>query len=103
MARNQSFYQEEVVATLTAASSGGNTSALSGYGPTVGLALYVNVTTITGSGATLTVFLDESFDGGTTWALGTKSTAGLTATGVTKLVQTDPFPDTIRVRWTITG
>ena len=64
--------------------------------------VYISITATSGSGApTLTIIVQDSDDGGTTWYTHTAS-SGLTATGQTPLNLTN-FGKTIRISWTITG
>lgn len=72
--------------------------------------LLVNVTAVSGTASpTLTLFVDTSSDGGTTWFQIATATA-ITATGTSVIAlgagsSATPvlFGDTIRLRWTISG
>lgn len=83
-----------------------------------GAEIFVNVTAVSGTTPTMTVRLQESFDGGTTWRdvdTTNAQTASITATGVSKLViypgvataanasLNGVLPRTFRLAWTIGG
>jgi hypothetical protein len=64
--------------------------------------LRMNVTTASGTSPTLAVVVEDSIDGGATWnTIG--SFAQKTAAGREVINITEPFADTVRARWTISG
>jgi hypothetical protein len=83
-----------------------------------GASIFVNVTAVSGTTPTMTVRLQESFDGGTTWRdvdTTNLQTASITGTGISKLVVypgvttaanaslNSVLPRTFRLAWTIGG
>lgn len=86
----------------TAVTAAGNSGALTGYGNVGDIRAQLSVTSITGTTPNLTVFVEDSVDGGVTWAtLGTFT--AVTAAGSQSISITGPHGDQFRVRWNITG
>ena len=68
------------------------------------LDLFVNVTGLTGTSPTVTVFLQSSPDGGTTWAnVPGATTAALSANGEVEISSVQGIGDLVRVGWTLGG
>ncbi len=95
--------------TLTAGSSTGSStaSALTGLSPYREALITLNCTAASGTAPTLTVRIQASDDGGTTWYdLPNAAFTQLTATGVQTLclgMPNNSFGDTVRAAWTIGG
>lgn len=93
--------REQPVASAARTASG-NSGALAGYGPASSLRAQLNVTAASGTTPSLTVLVEDSVDGGTTWnTVGTfaaKTAAGREVINITGL-----FGELLRVSWTITG
>ena len=94
-------YTETLVAS-GAKTASGQTSALTGYGVVNTMRLQLAATAVSGTTPTLTVVVEDTLDGGTNWnQVGTFTQ--VTATGAQVINISQPFSDTIRVRWTIGG
>jgi hypothetical protein len=93
---------ERPFAAQTAVTGAGNSGALTGYGNINSIRAQLNVTAITGTTPSLTVFIEDSVDGGATWAVVGTFTA-VTAAGAQTISVAGPFGDQLRVRWAITG
>lgn len=89
-----------------ARTASGNSGPNSWYAPTTGLIIQANVTAVSGTTPTLTLILEDSVDGGTTWNTHTTVLNAVTATGVTvarlNLVAT-PCAEMHRYRWVVGG
>lgn len=91
---------ENVVASA-ARTANGDSGVLAGYGQPKTLRAQLNVTAISGVGATLDVVIEDTLDG-TNWnVVGTF--AQKSATGREVINVTNPFADRLRVRWTVAG
>lgn len=89
-----------VVHPATARTASGTAPGVHDLGESSYVAVYVNITAISGSGASLTVIVEDSPDG-TVWGQLATSSA-LTSTGVTVLRASQPS-QFVRVRYTIAG
>lgn len=78
-------------ATVAAGSSGIN-----------GVTVHINVTAVGGTTPSVTFQIQESLDGGTTWAL-LAASSPVTATGMVPLRYIGPHGQHIRLAWLITG
>lgn len=73
-------------------------------GPAAFLVFNTNVTAASGTTPSLTVKLQDSLDGGVSWAdITGATTASLTTTGNSTIRVTAPIGDMVRAVWTITG
>ena len=89
-------------ARTTTGSAGSN----SWYAPITGIVIQANVTAVSGTTPTLTLTLQDSVDGGSTWNTHTTVLNAVAATGVTvarvNMVAT-PIAEMYRFAWTIGG
>lgn len=99
MALTQPFIEMAPSAARTAAGNGTGWWEWGGRGWAI---FSVNVTAVSGTTPQLTVIVESSADGGTTWrAQG--QTAVITAVSVTDTVINGQFSELVRVRWTVAG
>jgi hypothetical protein len=83
----------------------GNGNTFSTYSPIAGMVLYINVSAASGTTPSLTVKLQDSPDGGTTWYDVASATA-MTTTGTQAFrinLANTPASDLLRIAWTISG
>jgi len=92
----------ETLVASAARTTSGDTGPLSGWGAVSTLRGQLNVTAVSGTIPTLEVVIEDTVDGGENWnpvlIFGQHTTTGRATFQVT-----DPFSDTLRVRWTIGG
>jgi hypothetical protein len=94
--------RETLVASSAAAVGAGTPYENSGFGDVTSIRAQLNVTAIAGTGASLSVVLEDTLDGGATWnAIGTFT--AVTAAGRQVINVTNPFSDRVRVQTALTG
>jgi len=99
--RGVGYWNETLVASA-ARTTTGNTGNIFGYGAATSLRVLLDVSAASGTTPSLTVLVEDSFDGGTNWnTIGTF--AAKTAVSREALNITTPLSELIRVSWTITG
>lgn len=98
---NPFYFEDEVVASATR-SANGDSGPLESYGAFDQLVLQGIVTACTGSG-TLSLLVEDSLDGGTTWSTVDSVTNGVSGPVVYSRRITVPFGRLLRVRWVIGG
>ena len=92
----------DTLVASAARTTSSQTGSLTGYGYATMLRAQLAVTAASGTSPTLNVVIEDTIDGGTNWnQIG--SFTQVTATGVQVVNVTQPFSDTIRVRWTVAG
>lgn len=85
-----------------ARTSSGNTGPLVGWGSARLLRAQLNVTAASGVTPTLNVVIEDTIDGVNWNTVGTFAQRG--STGGREVINiVEPFTDTLRVRWTVTG
>lgn len=96
-----SGYSEDILVASGAQTVSGQTGVLQSYGGYSVLRMQINVTAVSGTTPSMTLFVEDTLDG-TNWNI-VDTSAAITATGVVVRNITTPFADRIRIRWAITG
>jgi hypothetical protein len=99
------FFQKEVVASAARTTSGSTGTINIGH-PATGMVVEIDVTAVAGTSPTLTVSLEDTFDGANWNKVVDLNSAAITATGrtVKRLDVTGlPFTNTTRLSWTLGG
>ncbi len=94
-------YSEDVWVASAAQTANGQTADLDGYGGASTLRCQLDVTAVSGTTPSLTVFIEDTLDGVNWNQVG--AFAAKTAVGREVINVTTPFAKRLRVRWAITG
>lgn len=93
--------QLDTLVASTTLTASGNSSGRADFGSVDALRVQLDVTAVSGTSPSLTVFIEDTLDG-TNWnTIGTF--AAKTAVGREVINITTPFSNRIRARWTISG